>query len=145
MSWRSGGAGRGCKLKILSSAALLVAVVTHSGCDSIDPTEQSFSITFRNDTPRKVSLRLCDDAACRKFLAPHSQLDPGSSGRAGISDRSALTRWRVRDSTSRKDLGCIPLRFRQKYENVVVRISQAVPCPGEKPLDVKKGKGLGRS
>jgi hypothetical protein len=125
------------------AAALLVAGAL-AGCDSIDPTSQSFGITFRNDTGRNVHLKLCSDSRCQHFDYSDSW-KAGQSAEENISDRNLLTRWLVREDSSGRVLGCLPLQFDQKYENVVVRVSQAVPCPGSQPLQVEKGKGKGRS
>jgi len=122
----------------------LIAVALLAGCDSIDPTSQSFGITFRNDTGMNVHLKLCSDDACRHFDYSHSW-KAGQSAQENISDRNLLTRWLVQDDASGKVIGCLPLRFAQKYDAVVVRISQAVVCPGTVAISVQKGKGGGRS
>lgn len=125
-------------------AAALLAVGALAGCDSIDPTSQSFGITFRNDTGRNVHLKLCSDSRCQQFDYSHSW-KVGQSAEENISDRDLLTRWLVQQDSNGQVLGCLPLQFDQKYEDVVVRVSQAVPCPGSRPLQVEKGKSQGRS
>ena len=126
----------------LVALCLLAAVLT-AGCDSIDPTEQTFAITFRNDTGRDVYLKLCSDGLCR-----HSdysdEVRAGESHGENVSDRDLLTRWRIEEQSSTRILGCLPLKFDQKYDDVLVNLSQMVPCPGSTPLVVKKGKPGGR-
>jgi hypothetical protein len=115
-----------------------------AGCDSIDPTEQTFAITFKNDTGRDVHLKLCEDRNCRHYNYSEGWR-AGKSAKENISDRKVFTRWLVEDDATGSALGCLPLLFDQKYEDVVVRISLLVPCPGYKRLTVQRGKGLGRS
>jgi len=66
------------------------------------------------------------------------------SAQENISDRDLLTRWLVQDDKTGRTLGCLPLMFDQKYSDVLVKVSQMVPCPGAKPLEVRKGKRHGR-
>jgi|SRR5579862_1171648 len=124
--------------------AVVASGVGLAACDSIDPTSQSFGITFLNDTGKNVHLKLCSDATCRHFDYSDGW-KAGQSAQENISDRNVFTVWLVEDDATRGVLGCLPLRFGQKYQDVVVRISQAVPCPGKRPLTVSKGKGTGRS
>lgn len=129
---------------LIAVAAVFAAVGVISACDSIDPTEQAFGITFRNDTSHDVYLKLCSDDACRHFDYSDGW-KAGASGQENISDREVFTRWLVEDDTTRQTLGCLPVEFDQKYADVLVRVSQMVPCPGGRPLNVQKGKPLGRS
>jgi hypothetical protein len=112
--------------------------VTVIGCDSVDPTEEAFGVTFLNDLRQPVALKLCSDDACRSFDYADN-VHPGARHAEGISDRSILTRWLVADSDGRT-LGCLPLSFEGKYANVVVRVSQKVRCPGRRPLRVQHGR-----
>lgn len=104
-----------------------------TGCNSIDPTAQSFGITFHNDSGRNVHLKLCSDNGCHHFDYSDGW-KAGQSAEENISDRDVMTRWLVEDDATDKTLGCLPLRFKQKYSSVEVRISQAVKCPGATPL-----------
>jgi len=122
---------------------MLLSMPVLAACDSVDPTAQSFGITFRNDTRRDVHLKLCDDDECEHFDYSDGW-SAGQSAQENISDRDILTRWLVEDDATGRVLGCLPLRFDQKYADVLVNISQAVPCPGNRPLHVEKGKGRGR-
>jgi len=119
-------------------------VLIVGACDSLDPTAQSFAITFWNDSGRVVDLKLCADSGCRDFDYSHGW-KPMQRAEENISDRQVLTRWLVEDRATKATLGCLPLQFGQKYRHVLVRVSQMVPCPGNTPLQVAKGKGLGRS
>jgi hypothetical protein len=122
--------------------ATVLAVVT--GCDSIDPTDQSFYITFRNDTGHPVQLKLCGNASCTHFDYSDTW-KAGEEGQYNISDRDYLTRWLVSDRRTNRVLGCLPLSFDQKYARVMVRVSQMVPCPGHAALRVLTEGPLGRS
>jgi hypothetical protein len=110
---------------------------------SSDPTAQFFSISIVNDTNHPVRIDYCLDRQCES-LQDHWTLDPGRSIKTNISDASVLDRYLVRNSLRRRRLGCLPLRFDQKYDDVRVRISQAVPCPGTSALVVQKGKARGQ-
>jgi hypothetical protein len=127
----------------LFATAVLFAVATLcGGCYSIDPTAQSFAVTFRNDTGRDVHLKLCSNDSCTSSYYSDGWKQ-GQTAQENISDRDALTRWLVVDDATQTTLGCLPLRFKQKYASVVVRISQAIKCPGDTPLKVTLGKPLG--
>jgi len=142
---RASRAVSGRRTRAASSLAAAVAVTfVGFGCDSIDPTSQSFGITFHNDTSRDVHLKLCSDDRCHHFDYSEGW-HAGQSAQENISDRDLLTRWLVQGDADGRTLGCLPLRFDQKYDDVVVRISQAVPCPGKTPLEVHTGRGRGRS
>ncbi len=110
------------------------------GCDSIDPTEQAFPIAFRNDLSGPVALKLCSDDSCHNFDYTNT-VEPGELYPENISDRDVLTRWLVAGATG-PILGCLPVRFNGKYANVSIRISQTVPCPGEQPLSVQRGRKI---
>jgi hypothetical protein len=131
--------------RILAAVAAFGAVAAVAvGCDSIDPTAQSFGITFWNDTGRSVHLKLCANGSCTHFnYSDHWKA--GQRAEENISDRDVFTRWLVQDDMTGKTLGCLPLEFDQKYTEVEVRVSQMVPCPGSEPLVVQKGNGLGQS
>ena len=131
------------RLALLVASALVLAALL-VGCDSIDPTSQFFGITFQNDTAHDVHLKLCSNNACTHFDYSDGWKS-GQRAEENISDRQVFTRWLVQDDGTNRTLGCLPLEFGQKYKNVVVKISQMVPCPGAVALNVSKGKGLSRS
>jgi hypothetical protein len=122
---------------VLARAAVML-VALGSGCDSIDPTEQAFAIRFWNDLGQPVALKLCSDDNCHNFDYGDT-VKPNGSYPANISDRELLTRWLVADQKGHV-LGCLPLSFNGKYDHVVVRMSQKVPCPGRQPLRVSRGR-----
>lgn len=101
----------------------LLVLAVAAGCDSIDPTAQAFGITFRNDTGRSVNLKLCGDSRCTRFDYSDSW-KAGEDAQENVSDRQILTRWLVEDDLTGRTLGCPPLEFDQKYEDVLVRVSQ---------------------
>lgn len=125
-----------------SGMALSMAVlaIVAAGC-SADVTEQFFSISIVNDTQRVVRVDYCLDGRCES-LQDHWTLHPGRSLRTNISDANVLDRYLVRNAGGSR-IGCLPLEFDQKYDHVLVRVSQAVPCPGAEPLVVQKGKPRG--
>jgi hypothetical protein len=127
---------------IESLLALTSAGILASGCASLDPTEQSFAITFLNDTPNAIILKLCSDANCRHFDYS-KELQPAESVRENVSDSDVLTRWLVQDRPTSKVLGCLPLKFDRKQEDVVVRATEVVRCPGTHPLSVSQGMNNG--
>ena len=119
-------------------------VVVAVACDSIDPTSQSFGITFQNNTGRDVHLKLCSNDGCTHFDYSDGWKS-GQQAEENTSDRRVFTRWLVQDDATKRTLGCLPLEFGQKYKGVMVKVSQMVPCPGAVALNASKGKGLGRS
>lgn len=121
---------------------MLVAIV--SGCASMDPTEQSSGIEFANNLPHAVVLKVCGDDTCRSFTDTW-HLRPGATASDNISDRSVTSRW-IAEKPSGGVIGCLPLSFDAKYAQVVVRLTQAVPCPGRQVLPLRTihhGKRLG--
>jgi hypothetical protein len=125
----------------------LVVVAVLAGCasiDTIDVTTQGFPVTFINDTPSKVRLAFCSDDACVRSDHP-DRIEPGSSTWKNLSDAGVLTRFVIKDDSTGSILGCLPLEFRRKVHYAVVRVSQAVPCPGRRPVAVEVDRVLGHS
>lgn len=104
-----------------------------ASCDSVDPGEQFFNVTFVNNTPAPVVLKLCADRSCTRFdyadsiQSRHRQME-------SVSDRNVLTRWKLIDPDTRRVVGCIPLRFARKYDGLKVFVTQSVHCPGLRAL-----------
>jgi hypothetical protein len=122
---------------------LLMIGAVAAACDSIDPTAQFFAITFRNDLVKRVTLKACGDDQCHNFTDSWN-LQSGETAEDNISDRDVLTRWEVQDRAG-ATIGCLLLSFSAKYEHVIVRLTQTVPCPGRRPLplaDISHGKRL---
>jgi hypothetical protein len=117
---------------------VIVVAFVLAGCGSVDPTAQSFSISFVNDLGRPVALKLCSDENCHSFDYTNP-VKPGENYPENITDRGELTRWLIAGSSGRI-VGCLPLSFTGKYESVVVRFSQRVPCPGQRSLVVQHGR-----
>jgi hypothetical protein len=115
------------RLPLLAGAVAALAMAV-AGCDSIDPTEHAFGISFLNDLGRPVALKLCADDGCHS-VSYTDTVQPNESYPENISDRALLTRWLVADRQGRV-LGCLRLRFNGTFDGVVVRLSQKVPCPG---------------
>jgi hypothetical protein len=128
-------------IKLLTALWIAVGLCA-AGCDSIDPTEQFFTISFVNDLPGPVTLKTCSDDACTHFTPGTVRLDAGERSQDGISDRDFLTRWAVLGADGQK-LGCLPLQFNARYADVVVLLSRKVPCPGSRPLRVRHGRKVG--
>lgn len=127
---------------LLSLGIAIVMATMLSSCDSIDPTAQSFAISFRNDLGKTVELKLCADDQCESFDYSNT-IQENEDYPENISDRNVLTRWLVSDASDHI-IGCLPLRLNGKYKDVVVPISRVVPCPGSRPLRVAKGQGAAR-
>jgi hypothetical protein len=80
--------------------------------------------------PNVVLLKLCSDGNCHHFDY-RDEIQPAESVRENISDSGILTRWLVQDQSTSRVLGCLPLKFDHKYEDVVIRTSDVVKCPGK--------------
>ncbi|HXS24608.1 MAG TPA: hypothetical protein VN719_10275, partial [Gemmatimonadales bacterium] len=66
-------------------------------------------------------------------------LAPGALAHDTISDRGVFTRYLVRTGSGRP-LGCLPVQFTHVYDDVLIRLSQRVRCPGTTPLVVHHGR-----
>jgi hypothetical protein len=108
-----------------------------TGCYSIDPTEQGFTIHIKNDTPSAVVIGYCKDDECDSYWDTWN-VGVGEEADAAISDRGVFDRYGVISKSGRL-LGCLPLKFSHAYEDVVVLASQMVPCPGSTALVVNHG------
>ena len=129
--------------RALVAAALVVASAPFLAACSVDPTAAVFAITFRNDTGRDVHLKLCAGDGCHDFDYSDSW-KAGQSAEENISaDSKLVTRWLIQDDASGRSLGCLVLTLPRKYKHVVIRMTQAVPCPGRQviPLDQISGAG----
>jgi hypothetical protein len=114
---------------------VVCATLAIAGCG--DSGSDLFAITFRNDTGRDVQLKLCDDDVCRRFDYS-DRLRPGGTVTENISTDNVFTRWAVTDRSGRS-LGCLPFSFAGAYRNATVRLTQMVPCPGQRPLPLASG------
>ena len=102
--------------------ALLVATAA-AGCN-----EGNFPVTLRNDLDEPVRLLACNGAKCDGFNTDEL-LAPGDTIRATAVDTARITRWwlvRREDGTT---FGCIALRFDSASDDVVINVTDAVPCP----------------
>jgi hypothetical protein len=108
---------------LLFAVALVSQTVFHA---SIDPTEQSFTVTLRNDTPSAVVVKQCD-VKCNSFHEK-DRLPPGGSIPVNTSSNDVANWWAVSDSAGRT-IGCLPLRYSHKVDGLVVNISERTTCP----------------
>jgi hypothetical protein len=92
----------------------------------LDPTEDVFAVTLKNDTGSAVLLKQCD-VKCDSF---HEQdrLAPDGSVRVNTSSEDAPNWWVVEDGSGRS-LGCLNLRYSHKATGVIVNVSATVGCP----------------
>lgn len=104
-------------------AAMISQVVFHSG---IDPTEQTFAVTLRNDTASTVVVKQCD-TKCDSFHE-RDRLRPGAGVRVNTSSDNVDNWWAVTDAEGRP-LGCLPLRYDHKIDGLVVNVSDRTRCP----------------
>jgi hypothetical protein len=112
---------------VLGAALLALAIVSEAVFHtSIDPTESAFAVTLHNDTSSAVVVKQCD-AKCNSFHE-RDRLAPGESVPVNTSSDNVANWWAVTDNSG-KTLGCLPLRYSQKVENLVVNVSEAGRCP----------------
>jgi hypothetical protein len=98
---------------VAMSAMIVVGVFALVACESIDPTEQSFAITFRNDLSRQVTLVASGDGSCR-HATDTWRLSPGATAADNVSDRRVLSRWKVERGSPGRVVGCLQLSFGAK-------------------------------
>ena len=108
---------------LLFVVALISQVVFHT---SVDPTEQAFSVTLRNDTPDAVVVKQCD-ATCNSFHET-DRLQPGASVAVNTSSDGTPNWWAVANSAGRI-VGCQPLTYTHKVNGLVVNVSAHTACP----------------
>lgn len=118
---------------------VLVVAVVAAFNGFLDPTEQTFSVTLRNDTSSTVVLKQCD-VDCSSF---HSvfRLVPGRTAAVNTSSWGADNWWVVADQGGRT-LGCLDLLFYRKETGVIVDVSGYGRCPGQpRSGDVQQAEG----
>lgn len=115
--------------RVAAAALAFTAIVAVAVWNPIHQKSQSQQAVFRNDTAHDARLRLCTDETCTRFELTDAWT-PGSAVREAVSDHGVLTRWLVADARTGAALGCLPIQLEHRYERVVVRASQMVPCPG---------------
>jgi hypothetical protein len=112
--------------------AALVAGAFSSGGDEL-------ALRVRNDTERFVRLDWCETDSCSGDFDPLSttRLEPGEYQRRDLPAHDIVDLFVLEDVNGDK-VGCLPVRVDRTYEDlpnkkilVVVRVSQATPCPGE--------------
>ncbi len=115
----------GLGLLILLSVMLMIAGVK-VGSFSLDPTEDTFSVSLRNDTGQAVIVKQCD-VKCDSF---HEQDRLSAWGTVSMNTSSANSAnwWLVTDQSGAK-LGCVNLQYDHKQSGAVVNLSQIVDCP----------------
>jgi hypothetical protein len=113
-------------MKVASAAIIVVAVftLTCSGCLGND--DERFNVAIKNDTGQPVLLGWCS-AYCGSF-ADTWDLKPGQAATTG-QDPDGVFRPMEVLSTSKKVLGCLPLRFsKTPTPGSVIEVSQMVSC-----------------
>jgi len=111
-------------------AALVVAmaaITAKFGVIHIDPTEDTFAVTLKNDTEVPVSLKQCD-VKCNEFHEQH-RLTPGGTVGVNTSASDTANWWVVQDGSGQV-LGCLDLQYNHKEVGLVVNVSATVACPG---------------
>lgn len=105
---------------------LVVATTAKFGAIRIDPTEDTFAVSLRNDTETPVLLKQCD-VKCNEFHEQHF-LTAGAT--VGVNTTSADTpNWWVVQDASGQVLGCLNLQYNHKVVGAVVNVSATEPCP----------------
>jgi hypothetical protein len=127
--------GVGVALGVLIAAAFVAAVIAgalSSGGDEL-------ALRIRNDTGQRVSVEWCETASCDGDLDPLSttHLDPGEYRRRDLPADDIVDLFVIEDADGDR-AGCLPVRVDRtwqelllKNEVVVVRVSEATPCPGK--------------
>jgi hypothetical protein len=96
-------------------------------------------LRVRNDTQRFVEVDWCRNTSCTGDLDPLSttELEPGEYQRRDLPADDVVDLFVIEDASG-DEVGCLPVRVDRTYDNlpvknllVVVRVSQATPCPGE--------------
>ena len=122
------GESRATRLVILGVRLLVVGllIATLTAEDSCDPTEQSFTVTLRNDVGQAVVVQQCD-ARCNE-IHEVDVLPVGHTVDVNTSDRNVDNWWMVK-TRSGALLGCVDLLYDHKQDGVVVPLSRRKPCP----------------
>lgn len=108
-------------LLFLAGSATLGILGAH-----LDPTEDTFPVTLKNDTGGAVLLKQCD-IRCDKF---HETDHVGPGGTVSVNTTAAnVANWWVVEDGSGRMLGCVNLQYDRKIGGAVVDISKTVPCP----------------
>jgi hypothetical protein len=102
------------------------------GCTS--PSDQFFTIRFRNDLGREVTFAACRDEACEDRYGA-SPVAAGGTVEDRTSSFGVRNNWRLEDASGRV-LGCLPLEIDGKWRDIVIPFSKAEPCPGRAPLRI---------
>ena len=111
----------------IGAVTLLLAV---SACVPIaDPTEETFYVRLTNDTTHPVRLTPCgtDNNLCEGKLGTTSTLQPGDTYPTVQTAVGSSDPWLVQSPTGRR-LGCISIYFNYHADNMLVRVSELVPC-----------------
>jgi len=108
------------------AGACAVAVLGLAACAS-DRTVGHVSII--NDTGSAVNVGLCNDDACRSgVLHNDGQLLAGHRFRVNVSSVGVPNVYLVRDASTQRVLGCLPLVMPHWTAPLTARVSQAVRC-----------------
>jgi len=111
-------------------AALIVGALSSSG--------DALRLRVRNDTGDRLTVKLCETVACNSGFDPFDtwHLEPGEYVRTDLPADDVVDLFVVRGTPSGR--ACLPVRVDRTYEElsdrktvVVVRLSEATPCPGE--------------
>lgn len=123
---------------LLITLALGGVVVGACGCDSVDPTEQFMSVTFKNDLHQTIVFTECRTSSCSKFDDSWT-LTSGRSAVDLLSDRGGKRTWIVR-LRGGPLVGCIRLMANRWYRRLGMNVSAAEPCTSSRvlsPLDIE--------
>ena len=125
----------GVAIGLLAAAGIVAAAIVgalSSGGDEL-------LLRVRNDTQRFVEVKWCKNTSCTGDLDPLSttELEPGEYQRRDLPADDVVDLFVIEDANG-DEVGCLPVRVDRTYDDlpvknllVVVRASQATPCPGE--------------
>jgi hypothetical protein len=123
---------------VLLAAVLAAAFVAAVVVGALSSSGDALRLRIRNDTGDRVTVEMCDTVACNGGLDPFDtwRLDPGEYTRTDLRADDVVDLFVVKGTISGR--ACLPVRVDRTYEElpdrktvVVVRISEATPCPGE--------------
>jgi hypothetical protein len=126
--------GVGILVGLLFVAAFVAALIAGAFSSAGD----DLRLRVRNDTGGRVTVKWCTTARCNEDFGPIAtvHLDPGEYARQDLPADDVVDLFVVEGSGVGRV--CLPVRVDRTYEGltnpetvVVVRVSQATPCPGE--------------
>jgi hypothetical protein len=122
-------------LGVLLATALVVTVLALPWLSGSNA--KTVTLRLLNDTPQAVTVRGCSDAECD--MSWHRKLQPGQESSTDVDPNDLVDLFKVEGSG--REPACLPARIHDGYQqldrgqgSLVVRLSEATPCPGSTVL-----------